>query len=170
MAERKVEIWDIYDERGVFQQRTIRRGSTLKEGDYHLVVQVWPINRNGEYLIQKRSENVDSYPGIWAATAGSVLSGEDSLHAVIRELQEEIGINVQPRNLRRLFQTKWKHLLADIWIVEKDISNIELRLQESEVSATMWASPQKILEMAKSGDLLDYGKEYFSTLCIRSVD
>ena len=72
------ELWDLYDSAGEPLDRTIRRGEPMAEGEFHLVVQIWVRNPRGEYLIQKRADHLEILPGLWAATAGSVLAGEDS--------------------------------------------------------------------------------------------
>lgn len=53
-----MELWDLYD--GCFKKtgRTHERGKPLPEGQYHLVVHIYPINRKGEILIQKRLDTV----------------------------------------------------------------------------------------------------------------
>ena len=48
-----MEQWDIYDKCFVKTGRTHERGKTLEEGDYHLVVHIYPINSKGQILIQK---------------------------------------------------------------------------------------------------------------------
>ena len=91
------EYWDILDADGEKTGKRVKRErfGTLGVGQYHLVVHVWITNSSGEFLIQKRSRNKQPMPGEWAATSGSVKSGEDSRTAAIRELYEELGIPVK---------------------------------------------------------------------------
>lgn len=67
------ELWDLYDSEGRPLGRAGFRGVPLKEGEYHLVVQAWVRNADGEYLIQKRAADLASLPGMWATTAGSAI-------------------------------------------------------------------------------------------------
>ena len=74
------EYWDILDADGEKTGKRVKRErfGTLGVGQYHLVAHVWITNSSGEFLIQKRSRNKQPMPGEWAATSGSVKSGEDS--------------------------------------------------------------------------------------------
>ena len=54
-----------------------------------------PENEKGELLIQKRSEKKFRSPGKWAKTGGQVDSGESPKEAIIREIKEELGVEIQ---------------------------------------------------------------------------
>jgi isopentenyldiphosphate isomerase len=114
-----MELWDILDEDGNLTGRTIERGQPLKEGEYHLVVHIWIRNSEGEYLIQKRSEKVKLWPGIWAATGGAAIKGESSLDAALREAKEELGISLKPDMLKRVVRVKRKNALSDLFRSKK---------------------------------------------------
>lgn len=73
-----MELWDILDIEGNKTGKTIERGQTMLENEYMLSVHIYLRNKEGLYLIQKRSEKKDKLPGIWDVTLGSVVSGEDS--------------------------------------------------------------------------------------------
>ena len=49
------------------------------------------IERDRKFLIGKRSDS-GSYPGLWEFPGGKVESGETQPEAVVRELQEELGL------------------------------------------------------------------------------
>jgi mutator protein MutT len=48
--------------------------------------------RQGTVLLAKRSPQRRAYPGLWSFPGGHVEEGETLVEALIRELQEEIGI------------------------------------------------------------------------------
>ena len=48
--------------------------------------------RGGQVLLGKRSEDRSFYPGVWDVIGGHCEDGESPTDAVLRELQEEIGI------------------------------------------------------------------------------
>ena len=51
--------------------------------------------RSADVLLQKRSENKDSFPGSYdISSAGHIPSGVDFLESALRELEEELGIPV----------------------------------------------------------------------------
>ena len=51
------------------------------------------VNEKGEFLLASRPEG-KSYPGYWEFPGGKIEAGEDAYAALIRELQEEMGITV----------------------------------------------------------------------------
>ena len=59
----------------------------------HKVVHVLVFNKNGEVLLQKRSQNKDVAPGRWdTSVGGHVGVGEDLIVSSKREMHEELGI------------------------------------------------------------------------------
>ena len=94
------EIWDLYDGCGEKTGRTMVRGEAIPTGFYHIGVHIWPMNGRGELLIQRRSMSVQWKPGIWAATGGSAVSGEEPLAAARRELREELGYAASEEEMR----------------------------------------------------------------------
>ena len=88
------EYWDLYDGAGQKTGKKHLRGTSVPEGCFHKVVHIWIQNSRGELLMQKRSDKVDNCPGEWATTGGSVQAGEEPLTTAVRELAEELGMNV----------------------------------------------------------------------------
>ncbi|KKQ61453.1 MAG: NUDIX hydrolase [Parcubacteria group bacterium GW2011_GWE2_38_18] len=50
---------------------------------------------DGKILIVKRSENDDHLPGVWETVGGAVEEGAIPEEALIREIMEEVGLNVE---------------------------------------------------------------------------
>ena len=50
---------------------------------------------NDEFLVVKRSENDDLYPGAWEFPGGHLEKGETLKEGLKRELFEEIGFNLE---------------------------------------------------------------------------
>jgi len=89
-----MELLDILNENGNKTGRITERGKIIKKNEYTLVVNVWIKNNKGEFLITKRSPNKKMLPNMWEATCGAVVAGEDSLNAALREVKEEINIDL----------------------------------------------------------------------------
>lgn len=160
-----METWDILDRQGKPTGRTVVRGlRNLSRDEYHLVVHVWIVNDEGKLLIQKRADIRPLMPGEWAATGGSAVSGEDSRYAAYRELKEELGFKVNPRDFileRRMIR---KNSITDIWSAKVNISVDKLKLQKEEVSQAKWVTAQQLRQMIKNGEFHNYGDDYFSTV------
>jgi len=162
--ESNAELWDILDKNGSLTGRTIERGRPLEEGEYHLVVHIWIRNGKGEYLIQKRSLEVDVWPDIWGVAGGSAIKGESSLDAALREVKEELGLCFEPHTLKRLYRVRYKSVFSDLWLVCMDVSLKDVRMQKEEVSEVRYAGIDEILSMIKSNEFIDFGKDYMSLL------
>lgn len=151
-----MEIWDILDENGEKTNRTIARGETLKPGDYYLAVHIWIRNGSGEYLIQKRADDKPLWPGMWAATGGAVISGESSLEAVLREIEEELGIRPDAGEMIFVERLKRKDWFTDLWLLEKDVALEDITMQAEEVSAVKWATMDEIRQMIETKTFVHY--------------
>ena len=161
----QTEKWDILDEAGNPTGRTMLRGRyTFKKGEYHLVVHIRIVSGNGDFLIQRRSDNKKLMPGEWAATGGAAQAGEDSFSAAARELFEELGIKTDRQSLTFLARMKRRNSFLDIWTVTADIPADKLTLQASEVAEVKWVSRTEFENMIAKGEYHNYGEEYFSVI------
>ena len=52
-------------------------------------------NNNWEFILQKRSKDKDFLPSGWDIHMGHVMAAETSEKAIIREVFEEIGLEVE---------------------------------------------------------------------------
>lgn len=141
-----MEIWDIYDDNHMFTGRTIERGQKLAEGDYHIVVNVWVVNQNGEILITKRHPS-KPYALLWECTGGSAVSGENSLEAAVREVKEEIGLDVAVCELDMLSGEKRQFSFADTFVTVQNFSLEKLTLQATEVIDAKLVSLDEVLKL-----------------------
>ena len=151
-----VELWDVYNAERQKTGRTAIRGQALKDGEYHIVVHIWVVNSDGDFLIQKRAACVQFAPNVWAATGGSALVGEDSAAACIRELYEEVGIEADMCNAEVTFTLRRKDSFCDVWVLRQDANLDRCRMQPAEVSAVKWASAEQITDMVGKGQFFPY--------------
>ena len=158
----KMELWDIYDNCFEKTGRTHVRGEELKEGDYHLIVHIFPFNSKGEILIQKRADTVKTKPGMWAATGGSVVAGETAWEGCQRELKEEIGLIATKENTELLAVLRKKNRFRSIWVIKSDVEARQLTLQEEEVADVKWVTADEIRQMVKDG--IFWGYDYLEWL------
>ena len=90
-----MEMWDIYDENKKRTGRTMKKNDwCLKEGEYHLTVLGIVAHTDGRFLITKRVMTKAWAPGWWEVSGGACQAGETSKEAVLREVQEETGLDV----------------------------------------------------------------------------
>ena len=151
----KDEIWDVYDSERRLAGRTHRRADPLPAGDFHLVVHVWLLNGAGEFLITRRAPN-KGYPNMWECTGGSALAGDDSLAAAVREVKEEIGLEVAPENGECVFTFSGESDICDVWLFRQDFDIGDAVLQENETTGAKYASAGEIRRMAANGEFCNF--------------
>lgn len=97
------EIFDVVDDRDeIIGQQS--RSEVHRLGLKHRAVHVLVFNRRGELFLQKRSMTKDCFPGKWDSSASGHLDrGEDYDAGAIRELREELGLQLA-RPPKRLFK------------------------------------------------------------------
>jgi 8-oxo-dGTP diphosphatase len=149
------EKWDVLDEHRQPTGRTHPRGVPLPQGDYHLVVLVLLQNDNGELLITRRAPT-KGYPNMWEVTGGSALAGDDSLHAALREMREETGIELDPACGRVVASEQWSDSFCDVWLFRQNFDPSTVILQEGETTAAMAASREQILQMEREGEFIPF--------------
>lgn len=154
-----MEFWDILDGYGNKTGKIIQRGKTMGENEYHLIVNVWIKNKNGEFLITKRTPNKKIFPNMWETTCGAAVIGEDSLQTALREAKEEIGIGLSPTNGKRLFRLKRQYNdfpdFIDVWMFKEEVDITEIIYQPEEVCGAKWATPSYILSLIETVEFTD---------------
>ena len=129
-----MELWDIYDKDRNKTGRTMKRGEPMKDGDYHLVVHICIFSSDGKMLIQQRQPFKDGWSNLWDITVGgSSVAGDTSIDAAVREVREEVGIQLSPAELRKTMTIDFGHGFDDFYTVTKDVDISSLKLQYEEV-------------------------------------
>ena len=132
-----MERWDIYDERAEKTGKIVNKGEALLPHEFHLAAEVWILNGKGQVLVQQRSCNCEILPGVWGLTTGRMRMAEDTRTGCARELKEELGLCVQPEELRlvrRILRRDGTHLIWDIYLLQREIAPEALKLQKEEVA------------------------------------
>lgn len=154
-----MELWDVYDENRAKTGRTAVRGEGLPEGGYHIVVHVCVFNSRGEMLIQQRQPFKKGFSNLWDVSAGgSALAGETSAQAAMREVREEIGLDIDLSGVRAKFSASFDEGFDDWYVITKDADISALSLQYEEVQAVKWASRAEILKLIDDGKFIPYFK------------
>ena len=166
-----MELWDLYNENRELLGKTHVRGEELPDGCLHLAVHVWIKNSEGKYLISQRSENKDRYPLYFECVGGSVLAGETSEHAALREAFEEVGVKLD-ESKGSVVYTKTRTIVSgvkhndimDVWLFEFDGEpSLEIATTD-EVCAVDWRTPEEIMELYKSQKLVPTLEYFFDVV------
>ncbi|MGI5893991.1 MAG: NUDIX hydrolase [Candidatus Merdivicinus sp.] len=155
------EFWDIYDKNRQKTGRIQERGKPMDPDDYHLVVEIWLQNTKGEVLLTRRHPD-KHYGGLWECTGGSAVAGEESLTAAMREMREEIGVDLtdgEPGKHLASFTIRRDapgHYSAhyDVYLFRRDIPLESLHLQAEEVTDAQWVDEATFQKMQQNGELI----------------
>lgn len=93
-------------------------------------------------LVIRRSQRVVA-PGAFCFPGGAIESGESEATALVREIQEELGVSIRP--LRPLWQsvTPWAvHLTW--WLAEAEAPDCVWTANADEVESIHWLTPAEI--------------------------
>lgn len=159
-----MEKRDLYDENRKLTGETIFKGEGIPKDKYIVVVLIFIQNSKGEFLIQKRSARKN---GKFATTGGHPKSGESSIQGIITEVEEEIGLKLNPKDLKLYFSGKSEaeRVFWDDYYVKMDIQDIkQLKLQEDEVSSIEWLSENEIINLVKQDKFFKNHYEEFENL------
>ncbi len=152
-----MELWDIYDVNRQKTGRTMVRGESINEGDYHLVVHVCIFNSRGEMLIQQRQSFKESCPNMWDfSVGGSAIAGDTSQTAAQRETYEEIGLEIDLQSIRPHFSINFREGFDDFYLIERELDIKELKLQQEEVQEVKWATINEIFQLLDKGDFVPF--------------
>lgn len=161
-----MEKWDLYDRnRNIIGSHI--RGEELPDNGFHLVVHIWIKNSKGQYLIAQRSETRKQNPLMWECQGGSVLQGESSLQGALREVKEEVGIELQPNRGKIVFSKIRDYVddikfndIMDVWLFEYDGEVSLTNATTEEVAQVKWLYPEEIMELYNKKQLV-WTLQYF---------
>jgi isopentenyldiphosphate isomerase len=167
-----MEYIDILDEKGNKTGKVKSKSDVHRDGDWHRTVHVWFINSKEEILLQLRSKYKETHPNCWdISAAGHMSSGEDSITSAMREIEEELGITINPNELNFIGTvTQHKFLdnniinyeFNDVYIVKADLDLSTLKLQEKEVNEVKYLPKEEFKKWVqeKRSDLVSHAEEY----------
>lgn len=161
------EYWDLYDRDRNRTGELHLRGEKIPGGRYHLVVQVWVRDAGGRFLISRRHPD-KPFGLFWECTGGSVTAGEDSITGALREVKEELGIELSPGDLSLIRQECRERYrdFVDNYVARWNGSIADLSLQAEEVVDAKWATYAELCAIDDAGGLvptLKYFREQFAS-------
>lgn len=143
-----MELLDLYDDNGNKLNKTVERGKKFTEGNIMLSMAIIK-NDNDEYLIQKTSKEKGS---IYSLTGGHVVHNETALESVIREVKEELGIDISEDEIEKISIDNHPKApaLVNLFLINKNINADNLKLQKEEVESVSWLSQEEVLDLIEN--------------------
>lgn len=154
------ELWDVYNAQGkkINGRAAIRGMHDLGINEYHLVVYVWIISSDNRMILSKRQKG-RTFAGSWECTGGCVLMGENSLEAAVREVKEELGLELDPKNGERFKRYLRAYpigakAICDVWVFRQDFKESDFKLQREEVSQAKLVRPEDLKSHFRNGEFI----------------
>ena len=153
------EFIDILTADGTSTGKIALKSEAHKNGWFHATAHIWFFTSDNQILLQKRALTKKVFPGIWdISVAGHIAAGEEILQGAKREILEEIGLELQEKDLikigTRIHQVSHSNGIQDnehhhVFIAELKTSVEKLTLQKEEVAdIKLW--DLKILKETKN--------------------
>ncbi len=142
-GQKATEMFDVVNERNeVTGQKP--RGEVHAKGLLHRAVHVFVFNKRGDVYLQKRSHLKDVHPLVWDSSAAGHLDVSESYAAcALREIQEELGIQVASTNkaaeVPATERTGWE--FVELHTTDH---NGPMRFAPDEIEIGEWFSPEMV--------------------------
>jgi isopentenyldiphosphate isomerase len=150
-AQDPSEPFDIITADGKPTGRVKSRAEVHRDGDWHRAIHVWVTGVDDHGVpfltLQRRSPHKDTWPGRFDATVGGHYRAGETLAETLREVEEEIGVIPDPKELRPLGVRVCANE-AQPGIVDREIQDVFL-LRDDRPLATFRPNPAELAALIR---------------------
>lgn len=165
------EMIDVLDEKtGDLTGEIISKSEAHRIGKWHGSIHILIVNKDKKKtLLQKRCEQKKLYPNMWdIAVGGHISAGENPLISAQRELEEELGLNLNNLDVTEIDKIKEQlsnngvisNEYVTIYVAYGDVDISKIKLQKEEVSEIKWCSKKELNELIKEERIIPHIREY----------
>lgn len=152
-----MELIQIVDENGNFTGTIMDKEEAHDKNLLHNEVAVFIINNNKQVLLQKRSANKRFNPNKWALCAGHVDANESLENAALRELKEEVGLEIPLEELHPIAEREFtlgdsNSHITYFFYAKSNKSEADFIIQKEELSEVKWFDLDEVINMIKEED------------------
>ena len=159
------EFLNLIDDKARITADSKPRTLVHRDGELHPTVHIWMIKRRdmGVFvLLQKRAHEKDINPDCYdVSAAGHVSQGEEFRHTALKEVHEELGLDIDRSKLEFIGLKRSEYNkdgihdneLVAVYICREKINIEDLTLQSSEVSEVCWAEIDELISVMKYEDI-----------------
>ena len=175
---------DVFDERGRPTGEVAWKSEAHRRGLWHHCFHCWITGEDagGPYLlVQRRAAAKDTWPGCLDVTAaGHLQSGEEPVVGGLREIEEELGLRVEPERLVPLGTRRIEQEIPEgcdrefhqVFLLLDTTPPEDLRLQEGEVEAVLRIGLDDVQKLDAGGGVpaVEYAEGEVSAARVRLSD
>lgn len=172
------EFIDILDKHGNLTGEVKLKSEAHSKGLFHATAHIWFYTLKGNVLLQQRAFSKKNFPGLWdVSVAGHVSAGESIIDSAIREVKEELGLNISKNDLKKIGTHKCIQNHSEnfidcefhhIYISKLNCPIESLTLQKSEVNDVKLISIKDFEQILSneypSKDYVILDDEYYTTI------
>jgi hypothetical protein len=170
-----MELIDILNENGIKTGQVASRDEAHRKGLWHRAIVVAIINEKNEILLQQRAANKEKNANMWdISAAGHISSGQDSLMAATREINEEVsvnlGFNVEVREFRFMYSFRKEEKFSESFIErqfydffilrQSGLTKESINYQRSEVQDIKFVTVTELNKLRESNQLVKRDEVY----------
>ena len=142
---------------------------------WHREIACWVVNEKNEILLQRRSSNKKQYPNMLSVTAGHINLNESPIEATLREVKEEIGLDIQKQDLIfiDIFKSKKpnNYHYKYVYLLKTNKKIEQFTMQENEVSELLYVSIDKLNKMLKETNTeLTFAHQYYTPIILEKIE
>ena len=151
-----MELIEIVDENGNYTGQVMDKEEAHDKNLLHNELGIFIINDKKEILLEKRSANKRFNPNKWGLCAGHVDAYETLEEAALREIKEEVGLDVSieeliPYGEKEVTIKDSNSHITYFYYVKCNKKEDEFIIQEEELSKVKWFNIDEIITMIKDG-------------------
>ncbi len=171
------ERLDVLDRFGNLTGKSETKRDIKKGGIWHHTVHVWMLNNENQLLLQRRAVDKSLYPNLWdISVGGHIRSGETKERAAIREISEEILLELSEDRLEYQYSIRNCKMDDDgieirainhIFTVIIDSTKDSYAVDNDEVQDLKWVNIEDLESLffdVDSHDLVPHGDKYYGVL------
>lgn len=146
-----LELLNAYDCKNCLLKKPIIRGRKVKKGEFYKISEIFIISNN-KILVTLRAANKKTDPDRWDIVGGHVKFGENSRTTAVREMKEEVGLDVKTKDLIKLQTLPFGKFYSDMFLIEGEYDLYSLVLQKEEISDAKFVTVEELKDMLQSNE------------------
>jgi 8-oxo-dGTP diphosphatase len=135
----------------------------MSEKPFHLAVRAVLRDDQGRCLLLRRSNVCKAFVGTWEWPGGKADPGETFDVAVLREVREETGLEIELVGVAGAFHIEMSQQHLAVLCLEAKQTGGELRLSE-EHDQSAWTPPAEMLQWNLTDGFRQFAQEYIKRL------
>lgn len=151
MADEQIDIYDS----DMHLLGVAFKSQAHQEGLWHKAGHCWIITEDGNIWLQLRGANKQLYPNLLdVSCAGHIQIGESAKNGTLREMEEELGINIKEHELEKMFTHKLvfdtpyrNREFCHTYLYKTQLKLCDLKLCPIEVDGIFQADIQDLLDL-----------------------